>query len=116
MSSGVMRSTGRGWRRADYAQPAFARIVVLGVLVWLGDLGEIEVDRSAKGEDVRLSLSLQAGPASAGWVFAVIDGAQGVFGLLTGASEADDPAEAVGWSPPPFAEVPESSPPKACVC
>jgi hypothetical protein len=60
-------STVRGWRRADYAQPAFARMVVLGVLVWLGDLGEIEVDRSAKGEDVRLSLSLQAGPASAGW-------------------------------------------------
>ena len=76
--------------RADYAQPAFARMVVLGVLEWLGDLGEVEVDRAAKGEDVGLSLGLQAGPAGAAGVFAFVDGAKGVPGLLTGVSEADE--------------------------
>ena len=76
--------------RADYAQPTFARMVILGVLVRLGDLGEIEVDRAAKGEDVGLSLGLQAGPAGTSGILAIVDAPQGVLGLLTGVSETDE--------------------------
>jgi hypothetical protein len=85
--------------RADYAQPAFARMVILGVLVWLGDLGEIEVDRAGKGEDVGLSLGLQAGPASAGGVFALVDGAQGVLGLLGRAGKPAGSLDAISCPP-----------------
>ena len=76
--------------RADHAQPAFARMVVLGVLERLGDLREVPVDRAAEGDDAGLHVGPQAGFADAARVFAFVDCTKGVPSLPAGRSEADE--------------------------
>ena len=77
-------------RLADFAEPALPGPIVLGVLVRLGDLGEKEVDRAAKSEDAGLGLGPQSGFAGAAGIFAFVDCAKGVTGLLAGVSQADE--------------------------